>query len=238
MAINTRSSLYPRSLRRRLTVLLSALSLVSAAAYADAQLQGAVGDAAYSGDSQIVYGTRNYLKVTSGGQRYMSEPYGETEAIGEVVAIVKRFGTVTRTSARGLRVPDAARRETLTRYDLTYPASCGAPVFSYYEGADFNAIGYHYHGKMILDALNKAGPFSAPRLWGPYDQVVNAQVSMRLLIGNGEDDGQGFLRAGYQVGLIPDLTPAQQTQYGKAYSAGIQLAAHCRASMAQASLLP
>ncbi len=239
MAINPLSSLSTSTTRHGMTMLLSAaLGLCSATACADTQMQSGVSTAAYSPDSQIIYGTRDYLKVSSNGQRFISEPYGETEAIRQVVSIVKRFGTPTRTSTRGLRVPDAVRRETLTRYDLVYPASCGAPAFSYYEGAGFNAIGLHFEGKVILDALSKTGPFSAPRLWGPYDQVVNAQMSMRLLIGNGEDDGQGFMRAGYQVGLIPDLTAEQQAWYGNAYSAGIQMASRCRASVAQAAINP
>lgn len=239
MAINLNFSPNTSIPRHRMTMLLSAaLSLCSATACADIHMEGGAGAAAYSADSQVIYGTRDYLKVSSEGQRFISEPYGETEAIRQVVAIVKRFGTATRTSTRGLRVPDAARREILTRYDLAYPASCGAPTFSYYEGAGFNAIGYHFEGKVVLDALNNTGPFSAPRLWGPYDQVVNSQMSMRLLIGDGEDDGQGFLRAGYQVGLIPDLTTEQQAWYGNAYSAGIRMASRCRASVVQATIQP
>lgn len=236
MAANPLSS----SPNRHSTIILlsAALSFCSATACADIRVEGGSAIAAYSADSQVIYGTRDYLKVSSDGKRFISEPYGEAEAIRQVVSMVKQFGAVTRTSTRGLRVPDAARREVLTRYDLVYPASCGAPAFSYYEGAGFSAIGYHFEDKLVLDALNNTGPFSAPRLWGPYDQVVNANMPMRLLIGNGEDDGQGFMRAGYQVGLIPNLTTEQQAWYGNAYSASIQMASRCRASVAQATISP
>lgn len=74
---------------------------------------------------------------------------------------------------------------------------------------------------MILDVLAGGGPFSAPRLWGPYDQVLNANIRMDLMMGDGLKDGMGLLQASYKIGLMPVMRNSTKNYYGELYSRAI-----------------
>jgi hypothetical protein len=176
--------------------------------------------------THVIFGTRAVLAVQSDGKRFISDPYGEAAAIKRVSAEVRRNGMMSRTLARDLPLPDAGNVSLLKRYDYTFPVACGGARFSYYRQGDYTALGLHVNDKVVLDALS-GGAFAAPRLWGPFDQVLNSSSRMRLLMGDGEQDGLGFIRAGYTVGLVTDLSHADQTAYGNAYRDSIRAAAAC-----------
>ena len=104
-------------------------------------------------------------------------------------------------------------------------------MFTYYEGEGFAALGFHTgKGEVILDVLAGGGPFSAPRLWGAYDQVLNSNIRMKLMFGNGLNDGMGILMASYKIGLMPVMRTNSKNYYGDLYSRAISVANECQNS--------
>ncbi|MCC7413015.1 MAG: hypothetical protein IT495_15475 [Gammaproteobacteria bacterium] len=168
---------------------------------------------------------RDYL--VEAGKRFVGGPYGEVESILAVAAEVRRFGERRRVRSRGMTVPDPAVNVFVDRYDYRFPASCGGGSYSYYEGDGFAALGYQAEDRVILDVLVGGGPFTAPRLWGPYDQVLGANVKMELMFGNGEQDGMGLLKASYSIGMVAAMSDELSRRLGAGYAQHVAAAADC-----------
>jgi hypothetical protein len=163
------------------------------------------------------------------GKRFVSQPHGEVELILGVAEQVRLNGNLQRVRTRGLQMPSEYVDTFVDRYDYTMPESCGGGSFSYYEGDGFAALGYHADkGKVVLDVLAGGGPYSAPRLWGTYDQVLNSNVRMDLMFGSGLEDGMGVLKASYKIGLMPVLRTSTKNYYGELYARQVALAAACQ----------
>ncbi|MGE0387750.1 MAG: hypothetical protein AB7Q97_23745 [Gammaproteobacteria bacterium] len=161
------------------------------------------------------------------GKRYVAGPYGEVEAILGVASRVQAQGNHHRISTRRMKIPDPGSNQFVDRYDYTFPANCGGGRFSYYQGDGFAALGYYQGRKVILDVLVGGGPFTSPKLWGPYDQVLNDHMRMELMSGSGAQDGMGMLKASYSIGLMPVMAQETAQDYGTAYTEGIASAASC-----------
>ena len=175
----------------------------------------------------MVYGAHDYLPVRSEGHRFTSTPYGATAAILNVAGKARYHGVKHTISSRGLHIPNKSENRVIDRYDLTFPVACGGQTFSYYEGKDFSALGYHTNGKVVFDLLSGGSPYSAPRLWGPYDQVLNDPSPMHVVISNGEDDGYGLTNTSFVVGAVAEMPQPKVNNYGSAYSASIYAAGNC-----------
>ncbi len=169
---------------------------------------------------------REYL--IRNGKRFVSGPYGEVEAILDVADVVRNQGRRHRISNRRLRLPGGRAHGFIDRYDYRFPEECGGGRFSYFEGEGFGALGYHDGKRVILDVLVGGGPFAAPGLWGPYDQILNDNVHMHLMWGDGARDGMGLLKASYNIGLVPTLDEQDLQSLGDRYSGGVRSAAGCQ----------
>lgn len=219
-----------RDERRRLApILLFAAGLLS---------QGVVADESGLRDQEVsVVPTIDVIgeRVTSdraylieAGKRFVSKPHGSVELILGIANEVRAKGEKHRVRTRGIQMPSEYTDSFVDRYDYVLPTGCGAQTFSYYEGDGFAALGYHAgRGAVILDVLAGGGPFSAPRLWGPYDQVLNANIRMDLMMGDGLKDGMGLLQASYKIGLVPVMRTATKNYYGELYSRAVLDAAEC-----------
>ena len=161
------------------------------------------------------------------GKRFFSGPYGEMEAILAVSAEIKSRGKLKRISTRGMTMPSDYISKFVNRYDYQFPAECGGAKYSYYEGEGFGALGYHHGEKVILDVLAGGGPFSSPQLWGPYDQVLNDNIEMHLMMGNGKQDGMGLLKASYAIGMTPVMTDEDFEEYGARYTSSTMSSTQC-----------
>lgn len=216
--------------RRMAPILMFAAGLMSSVAMAE--------DGSLTRNGEVVVPTieiigeratvdeRPYRNV--GGKRFVSRPYGEVERIMHVAAEVRARGAMKRVRTRGLQMPSEYTDTFIDRYDYTLPANCGGGQFSYYEGGDFAALGYHDgEGKVVLDVLAGGGPFSAPRLWGAYDQVLNSNVRMKLMFGDGLSDGMGVLMASYKIGLMPVMRGRTKDFYGDLYTRAVAQAEEC-----------
>jgi hypothetical protein len=94
-------------------------------------------------------------------------------------------------------------------------------------GEGFDALGYHHGDKVIFDVLVGGGPFSSPKLWGPYDQVLNDNIEMHLMMGNGKKDGMGLLKASYAIGMTPILPDEDFNEYGSVYTSNTTTSMQC-----------
>lgn len=221
-----------RDERRRLApVLMFAAALTSNAAIAeDGSLK--VGEQTVVPTIEIIGeraapDQRAYMNV--GGKRFISNPHGEVEQIMQVAAEVRSQGEHRRVMTRGLQMPSEYTDTFIDRYDYAMPGHCGGQMFSYYEGEGFAALGFHTgDGEVVLDVLAGGGPFSAPRLWGAYDQVLNSNIRMKLMFGDGLTDGMGVLMASYKIGLMPVMRTSSKNHYGELYSRAIAVANECQ----------
>ncbi len=151
------------------------------------------------------------------GKRFITNPYGETESILAVAAQTKADGKLKRVSTRGIKMPSGYVGGFINKYEHTFP---NGSTFSYYEGDGFGALGYHADdGKVILDVLVGGGAFSSPKLWGPYDQILGDKdnSSMQLMMGDGEKDGMGLLKASYAIGYTAIMAEEDYSYMGNAY---------------------
>ena len=219
-----------RDERRRLApVLMFATGLLSSAVLAD---DGTLRDNGASVVPTIEViaerptAARAYL--IEAGKRFVSKPHGTVELILGIAGEVRAQGAKHRVRTRGIQMPTEYSESFVDRYDYTLPADCGGQTFSYYEGDGFAALGYHAdRGAIILDVIAGGGPFTAPRLWGPYDQVLNANIRMDLMFGDGLKDGMGLLMASYKIGLMPVMRTGTKNYYGELYSRAVLEAAAC-----------
>jgi len=165
------------------------------------------------------------------GKRFVSKPHGSVEAILAIADEVRSKGVHRRIATRGIAMPSEYVDSFIDRYDYTLPGACGGETFSFYEGEGFAALGYHAErGAVILDVLAGGGPFTAPRLWGAYDQVLNSNIRMDLMMGDGGQDGMGLLKASYKIGLMPAMRSATKNYYGELYSRAVIEAGACSAT--------
>ena len=151
------------------------------------------------------------------GKRFITNPYGETESILAVAAQTKANGTLKRVSTRGIKMPSGYVGGFINKYEHTF---ANGETFSYYEGEGFGALGYHAdEGKVVLDVMVGGGAFSAPKLWGPYDQILGDKdnSSMQLMMGDGENDGMGLLKASYAIGYTAVMAEEDYSTIGNAY---------------------
>lgn len=219
-----------RDERRRMTpILLFAASLLCQGLHAE---DGSLRDDEVTVVPTIeVIGARttsDRAYLIAAGKRFVSTPYGSLELILGIAAEVRAKGIKHRVRTRGMQMPSEYADSFVDRYDYTLTSECGAQTFSFYEGEGYAALGYHAgHGAVILDVLAGGGPFSAPRLWGPYDQVLNANIRMDLLMGDGLKDGMGLLQASYKIGLMPVMRNSAKNYYGELYSRAVVDAAAC-----------
>ncbi len=184
----------------------------------------------FAADSTSVLQSANhYLPVQSEGFRFTSTPYGESRAILSVAKLVRQHGVKQAISSRGLHIPSKSENRVIQRYDLTLPASCGNHTFSYYEGKGFSALGYHTQNKVVFDLLNGGGPYSAPRLWGPYDQVVNDPAPMHVVYSGSQSSGFGQTISSFMAGKVADMSQQKSSDYGSTYSEGVFAASSCDA---------
>ena len=156
------------------------------------------------------------------GKRFITNPYGETESILAIAAKTKANGELKRVSTRGITMPQTYVGGFINRYQHTFAKG---HTFSYYEGDGFGALGYHTpDGKVILDVLVGGSPFSAPQLWGPYDQILGDKdnSSMTLMMGDGSRDGMGLLKASYAIGYTAVMAEEDYSLLGNAYSGAVQ----------------
>lgn len=161
------------------------------------------------------------------GKRFISGPYGEVEAILAVSAQIKAKGLLKRVSTRGMTMPSDYVSKFVNRYEYQFPAACGGAKYSYYEGEGFGALGYHHGEKVVLDVLAGGGPFSSPQLWGPYDQILNDNIEMHLMMGDGKKDGMGLLKASYTIGMTPIMADEDFHDYGASYTANTLSSVNC-----------
>ena len=180
-----------------------------------------------AGQSGAFYKLSDYLPVSADGYRYTSVPYGEIVGILKVVAKIKTHGSLQRISTRGMDIPNKSGNSIVARYDYTFPAGCGGASFSYYEGKDFAALGYALEDKVVLDVLEGGSPYTAPRLWGPYDQVLNDATPMMTVVSYNGENGSGLMTASFLAGRVTGMKPAEQERLGNAYSSGIYSASRC-----------
>ena len=163
------------------------------------------------------------------GKRYVKGPHGDVESIRTVAAGIRRIGQHKRISTRGLTMPHSYTGSVINRYDYPLPEECGGGLFSYYEGDGFTALGYRTGEITVLDTLSGGGPFSAPQLWGPYDQVLGDRenVSMKPVAGDGEQDGMGVLKAAYAIGMMPVMSTRKFNEYAQIYVVAVGRAVEC-----------
>ncbi len=156
------------------------------------------------------------------GKRFITNPYGEAESILAIAAKIKANGKLKRVSTRGIKMPQTYVGGFINRYQHTFAKG---HTFSYYEGEGFGALGYHTpDGKVILDVLVGGSPFSAPQLWGPYDQILGDKdnSSMTLMMGDGSRDGMGLLKASYAIGYTAVMAEEDYSLLGNTYSSAVQ----------------
>jgi len=134
-----------------------------------------------------------------------------------VASETKANGKLKRVSTRGIKMPQGYVGGYINKYEHTF---ANGETFSYYEGEGFGALGHHAgEGKVVLDVLVGGGAFGAPKLWGPYDQILgdNDNSSMQLMMGDGSKDGMGLLKASYAIGYTTVMAEEDYSSIGHAY---------------------
>ena len=167
------------------------------------------------------YDRNDRVYTQEDGKRFITNPYGETESILAVAAETKAQGKLKRVSTRGIKMPQGYVGGYINRYQHTF---ANGETFSYYEGEGFGALGHHAgEGKVVLDVLVGGGAFGAPKLWGPYDQILGDKdnSSMQLMMGDGSKDGMGLLKASYAIGYTAVMAEEDYSTIGNAYGTAI-----------------
>ena len=155
------------------------------------------------------------------GKRFVTNPYGSAKAILFIAKQTKQLGSVSKVSTRKFKMPSNYVGSSITQYKYTFS---NGHTFSLFEGQSFEALGYYAKdGHLVFDVLNGGGAFSAPRLWGPYDQLIgkNYRSHMELLMGDGKQDGMGTMKASYSIGYSPVLAEEDFNRYGQLYNAAV-----------------
>ena len=193
---------------------------------------GNVSHAASAGASakpstDILYGVREHLPVQSEGGRFMSTPYGESELIVSINNHIQELGQQRKIQSRGINLPNKAHNQYISQYNYTFPKQCGAFTFSSYHGEEFSALGLHYKGVIILDAITTSGPYASPRIWGLYDQLLNEKTSMNILFENPGSGEIGLTSSAYMVGMVATFPEKKKQSLGAIYKQALSSASKC-----------
>jgi len=218
----------PMNFERRMAKTLPLLFLASgifmsgSAAAADMG-KSAVGGISVMSDIEVTgnYDSNDRAYSQEDGKRFITNPYGETESILAVASETKANGKLKRVSTRGIKMPQGYVGGYINKYEHTFS---NGETFSYYEGEGFGALGHHAgEGKVVLDVLVGGGAFGAPKLWGPYDQILGDKdnSSMQLMMGDGSKDGMGLLKASYAIGYTAVMAEEDYSTIGNAYGTAI-----------------
>jgi hypothetical protein len=159
---------------------------------------------------------RKYKNVA--GKRVFKGPYGDEKLIIAISQELKNRGEKKRVFTRGISMPQTYTGSSLDYYKYPAEEECGINHFSFYEGPEFTALGYIKGPKeILLDVMTGGGPFSAPGIWGPYDQVVGMRHGMKMIMGDAAKDGLGPIKGGYAIGMQADLESFEMQDFGDQY---------------------
>ncbi len=181
----------------------------------------------------VVYGRRerkvferDYKSVA--GKRIFDGPYGNVKFIVAIGQELKNRGEKKRVFTRGIKMPQSYSSSSLDRYHYPATDDCGIEKFKFYEGGEFRALGYKQGAKeVLLDVMTGGGPFSAPGVWGPYDQVMGRRHKMKMIMGDAKSDGMGLMESGYAIGMKAKLPTYELQRYGDSFSIAIDSTGQC-----------
>jgi len=169
---------------------------------------------------------RDYAAVA--GKRIFDGPYGNEKFIIAIGQELKNRGEKKRVFTRGIKMPQSFSSSSLDRYHYPVDDECGIEKFKFYEGGDFRALGYKQGEKeVILDVMTGGGPFSAPGVWGPYDQIMGRRHKMKMIMGDAKSDGMGLMESGYAIGMKAKLPTYELQQYGDNFNIAIDNVGQC-----------
>lgn len=169
---------------------------------------------------------RDYKSI--GGKRIFDGPYGNQDFIIAIGQELKNRGEKKRVFTRGLKMPQSYSASSLDRYHYPISDDCGIENFQFFEGADFRALGHRQGGKeMLIDVMTGGGPFSAPGVWGPYDQIRGRRHKMKMIMGDAKSDGMGLMESGYAIGMKAKLPTYEMQAYGDKFSIAIDKTGQC-----------
>jgi len=169
---------------------------------------------------------RDYKSVA--GKRIFDGPYGNVTYIIAIGQELKNRGEKKRVFTRGIKMPQSYASSSLDRYHYPITDACGIEKFKFYEGGNFRALAFKQGEKeMLLDVMTGGGPFSAPGVWGPYDQVMGRRHKMKMIMGDAKTDGMGLMQSGYAIGMKAKLPTYELQQYGDNFSIAIENTGQC-----------
>ncbi|NKB39221.1 MAG: hypothetical protein GKR93_18985 [Gammaproteobacteria bacterium] len=169
---------------------------------------------------------RDYKSIA--GKRIFDGPYGNEKFIIAIGQELKNRGEKKRVFTRGLKMPQSYASSSLDRYHYPVTDACGIEKFTFYEGGDFRALGHRQSEKEVLiDVMTGGGPFSAPGVWGPYDQVRGKRHKMKMIMGDAKSDGMGLMESGYAIGMKAKLPTYVMQSYGDKFNIAIDKAGQC-----------
>ncbi len=169
---------------------------------------------------------RDYKSIA--GKRIFDGPYGNEEFIIAIGQELKNRGEKKRVFTRGIQMPQSYSSSSLDRYHYPITDECGIENFRFYEGGEFRALAYKQGEKEnILDVMTGGGPFSAPGVWGPYDQIMGKRHKMKMIMGDAKKDGMGLMESGYAIGMKAKLPTYVLQQYGDNFSIAIDNTGQC-----------
>ena len=174
--------------------------------------------------------SREYKSID--GKRVFYGPYGEMEYILTIGQELKNRGEMKRIMSRRIKMPAEFPGSTLDRYQYPVAHECGVEKFQLFDGGEFMALGYlpnpdSQKTEIIFDVMIGGGPFSAPGIWGPYDQIVGRQHKMKLIMGDSESDGMGIMKSGYAIGMRAELPTHEIMDAGDMYNAAVTATGKC-----------
>lgn len=175
---------------------------------------------------------REYRTVD--GKRIFDGPYGDTRYILAIGQELKNRGEMKRIMSRRITMPQDFPGSSLDRYQYPIAHECGIEKFQFFHGGEFMALGYEVmddnnRAEVIFDVLIGGGPFAAPGIWGPYDQVLGRRHRMELIMGDAQSDGMGLLKSGYAVGMKADMPGRVLRETGDVYGSAVDAAGRCLA---------
>lgn len=169
---------------------------------------------------------RDYKSI--GGKRIFDGPYGNQKFIIAIGQELKNRGERKRVFTRGLKMPQSYSASSLDRYHYPVTDECGIEDFQFFEGDEFRALGHRQSQKeMLVDVMTGGGPFSAPGVWGPYDQVRGRRHKMKMIMGDAKSDGMGLMESGYAIGMKAKLPTYEMQSYGDKFSIAIDKTGQC-----------
>jgi hypothetical protein len=173
---------------------------------------------------------REYKSVD--GKRIFEGPHGELRLILAIGQEIKNRGEMKRIMSRRITMPADYPGSSLNRYKLAIAHECGIEKFQLFDGGEFMALGYEMNSdigrtEVIFDVMIGGGPFSAPGIWGPYDQILGRRHDMELIMGDAQSDGMGLMKSGYAVGMKADLPSYELMDMGDIYGSAVTASGTC-----------